>query len=254
MVSLLFRQNIISLLYRSVLLKQSLFAESNREDSWIVWCRYDEKACSQRVLEAIFLDWIAGYCTGSSRDMSLDCMAEEILSMMSNVYSLGVLDAWKLISRRRYWALLASLRRANGLIGWNWGSGAELRLLAKISVLNELNSAGLAAKQAFDWPADRASRRYSYLYVIQAFFRFSLCSFSKVWFSCCIGALCWSRVYFLRALRWSLRLYEGRCYWYDEEGVFSKGSRVKDWEFGYWWSWFIGGLGAWWLSIGAGLI
>ena len=37
-------------------------------------------------------------------------------------------------------ACTKGLRRARPLIDWNWGSGAELRLIAKTSVLNELNS------------------------------------------------------------------------------------------------------------------
>ena len=34
------------------------------------------------------------------------------------------------------------------------------------------------------------------------------------------------RVYPSRALRWCLWMYGGRCYWYGEEGVFSKDSRA----------------------------
>ena len=35
--------------------------------------------------------------------------------------------------------LLASLRRINDLINWNWNSNIEFKLIAKIFVLNELN-------------------------------------------------------------------------------------------------------------------
>ena len=55
-------------------------------------------------------------------------MIEKILSMMNNVYSLDVLDA-----------MFELLRRVNDLIDWNWDSNVELRLIAKISVLNELS-------------------------------------------------------------------------------------------------------------------
>ena len=66
--------------------------------------------------------------------------------------------------------------------------------------------------------------------------RFSIFS-SKYDFFAVSRRFALSSVYFLRASRWRLWMYKEKCYWYNEENVFSKSSRVKNWEFEYWWSW-----------------
>ena len=90
--------------------------------------------------------------------------------MLEKTYSLHILGAlnglcWVLVST---FACTAAVNQR--LDGWNRGPGAELRLITKTSVLNDLSSLLdlLRGKTIVGWPAGKAQRRYPYLYRTQA--------------------------------------------------------------------------------------
>ena len=107
------------------------------------------------------------------------------MKSMTKTSNLKNLKTWKIWNS----ACIKDLRRVNRLIDWNWDSNVKFRLIAKISVLNELNSLlNLRRNRSWiDWSIRRAQKKYFYLYVVQILFRFSFCSFVKLWFSCCIA-------------------------------------------------------------------
>ena len=169
------------------------------------------------------------YCFESSREEVSICVIREILSMMSNVYSLDVLDAWK-----RF----------------------------QIMILNFVCIA--ATSQRLDWLKNRfvmSNSNWSQRFLFWT--NWILCwicdeadlwlinwrNFEKIFLFVCDSNFFWivfllfyqsmtflqyrnlddlSSVYFLKASRWCLWMYKRRCYWYDEMNVFSKSSRVKN--------------------------
>ena len=62
------------------------------------------------------------------------------------------------------------------------------------------NRIQLSQRLKFDWSIRREQRRYFYLYVVQVFFRFSLCFFVKVWFSCCIATFRFKQRLFFKSI------------------------------------------------------
>ena len=57
---------------------------------------------------------------------------------------------------------LNDLRRINDLIDWNRNSNVELKLIAKILNLNELNSIEFATKKTLDWLKFKSKCRIEY--------------------------------------------------------------------------------------------
>ena len=110
--------------------------------SWIVWCRYDEKTCSLKILEVIFLN----------NDMKLD------------LHRCDESTTWLTEMKTR---VSNSNRLQKSLFWTNW---------------NQLNQ-----RLKSDWSTRRTRKKYFYLYVVQALFKFFFCFFVKVWFFCCIA-------------------------------------------------------------------
>ena len=137
---------------------------------------------------------------------------------------------------------IKSLRRVSSLIDWNWDSNVELRLIAKISALNELSSTESATKQIFDWLINSQNAKTVFLLICysNSFWIVSLLFHQRMIFLLYRDLDVSSNDYSLRASRWCLRLYDRRELFYAAKDVFSKNSRSKNQKLeldvlNYWW-------------------
>ena len=123
------------------------------------------------------------------------------MNMMNSVCFLDVLDVLKF--EQWYWVLLASLRRINDLIDWNWNSNVEFKLIAKIFVLNELSSAESATKQIFDL-IDQFAKHEEDIFIcmwLKLFLNYFSVFSSKYNFSAISKSWCWTVFIFWK--RWN---------------------------------------------------
>ena len=123
------------------------------------------------------------------------------MNMMNSVCFLDVLDVLKF--EQWYWALFASLRRVNDLIDWNWNSNVEFRLIAKIFILNELNSTEFATKQIFDL-TDQLAEHEKDIFIcmwLKLFLNYLFALSSKYNFSAVSKFWCWTIFIFWK--RWN---------------------------------------------------
>ena len=117
-----------------------------------------------------------------------------ILSTSSEMKSMN-----KRIEFEKFENLFVSLREVNDLIDWNENSSVEFKSIAKISVLNELNSIESAIKI---WLINSQSAEKIFLFLcclnffLNCFFRFC-----QVEFFCDRSHNIWNNVYSLKASR-----------------------------------------------------
>ena len=106
---------------------------------------------------------------------------------------------------------IKNLRRVKSLIDWNWDSSVEFKLIAKIFVLNELNSLLNLRRSRFLIDQLTELREDIFICMWLKFFSDFLSFLSSKYDFLAVSRRS-RRIYFSRALKWCFWMYEEKCY------------------------------------------